>query len=45
MLIALGVSLVAFTVLYVVLVTFRLRLELLRLDVRALRRRAQELAA
>jgi heme exporter protein C len=45
MLTALGVSLVAFTVLYAVLVTFRLRLELLRLDVRALRRRAQELAA
>jgi len=45
MLTALLVSLVAFTVLYVVLVTFRLRLELLRLDVRAMRRRAQELAA
>jgi heme exporter protein C len=45
MLTALMISLVAFTVLYVVLVTFRLRLELLRLDIRALRRRAQELAA
>lgn len=45
MLIALGVSLTAFTVLYAVLVVFRLRLELVRLDIRALRRRAQELAA
>ena len=45
MLTALMISLVAFTVLYAVLVTFRLRLELLRLDIRTLRRRAQELAA
>jgi len=45
MFIALMISLAAFTVLYVVLVTFRLRLELLRLDIRAMRRRAQELAA
>jgi heme exporter protein C len=44
MLTALALSTLAFTVLYVVLVTFRLRLELLRLDVRAVRRRLYELA-
>jgi len=45
MLTALVISLVAFTVLYVVLVTFRLRLELARADVRLLRRRMLEGAA
>jgi heme exporter protein C len=44
MLTALMISLAAFTVLYVVLVLFRLRLELLRADVRLLRRRALERA-
>ncbi len=44
MLIALGVSLVAFTVLYAVLVLFRTRLELARADLRLLRRRALERA-
>jgi heme exporter protein C len=45
MLTALLISLVAFTVLYAVLVTLRTRLELARADVRALRRRALERAA
>ena len=45
MLVALLVSLVAFTVLYVVLVTLRTRLELAAADLRALRRRALERAA
>ena len=45
MLIALLVSLAAFTVLYVVLVLLRTRLELARADLRALRRRALERAA
>jgi heme exporter protein C len=44
MLTALMISLVAFTVVYVVLVTLRTRLELARADVRALRRRALERA-
>ncbi|MGE3267575.1 MAG: cytochrome c biogenesis protein CcsA [Chloroflexota bacterium] len=45
MLTALIVSLVAFTILYGVLVLFRLRLEMLRQDIRALRRQQLELAA
>jgi heme exporter protein C len=44
MLAALGVSLVAFTVLYAVLVLLRTRLELARVELRALRRRALEAA-
>ena len=42
MIVALGVSLVAFTILYAVLVYLRTRLEILRADVRAARRRALE---
>jgi heme exporter protein C len=42
MVMALMISMVAFTVLYVVLVTLRLRMERLRRDVRILRRRALE---
>jgi heme exporter protein C len=45
MLIALLVSLAAFTILYVVLVLLRTRLELARADLRGLRRRALERAA
>jgi heme exporter protein C len=45
MLAALVISLVAFTLVYVVLVTFRTRLELARADLKALRRRALERAA
>ena len=45
MLTALLVSLAAFTILYVVLVLMRTRLELARVDLRALRRRALERAA
>jgi heme exporter protein C len=45
MLTALGISLVAFTVLYVVLVTLRTRLELARADLRVARLRAIERAA
>jgi heme exporter protein C len=45
MLTALMISLVAFTILYVVLVVMRTRLELARADLRALRRRALERAA
>jgi hypothetical protein len=45
MLVSLLVSLVAFTVLYLVLMVFRTRLELARADLRALRRRTLERAA
>jgi heme exporter protein C len=44
MLTALVISMIAFTILYAVLVTFRVRLELLRQDIRAVRRRLNELA-
>jgi heme exporter protein C len=45
MLVALSVALLAFTVLYVVLVTFRTRLELARRELRAVRRQALERVA
>ena len=44
MLVALGIALVAFTVLYAVLVLLRTRLELARIDLRLLRRRTLERA-